>query len=117
MISKKDFITEVEKNFDFSVLSEGAQEYWTIYIKTDHKKDKPKFTDNGRLILGYLQKDNDNVTWRSSDIAEGLFISSRTVSGAIRKLVTDGYVEKVSTDPVVYALTENGKNVNLDEEN
>lgn len=116
MISKKDFITEVEQNFDFSVLSEEAQEYWAIF-KTDRKKDKPKFTDNGRLILGYLQKDNDNVTWRSSDIAEGLFISSRTVSGAIRKLVTDGYVEKVSTDPVVYALTENGKNVNLDEEN
>ena len=116
MISKKDFIAELEEKFDFKNLSDEAQEYWTVF-KTDRKKDKPKFTDNGRLILDYLQKDNDNVTWRSSDIAEGLFISSRTVSGAIRKLVTDGYVEKVSTDPVVYALTENGKNVNLNEEN
>ena len=37
-------------------------------------------------------------------------MTSRRVSGAIRKLVTDGYVEKVSQDPVIYALTEKGKN-------
>ena len=117
MISKKEFIKEIETTFDLTKLSAEAQEYWTVFT-TDKKKDKPKFTDNGKLILGFLQKDTvNNVTWRSSDIAEGLFVSSRTVSGAIRKLVTDGYVEKVSTDPVVYALTELGKTINIEEEN
>ena len=38
-------------------------------------------------------------------------VSSRTISGAIRKLVTDGYVEKVGQEPVIYALTEKGKNI------
>ena len=51
--------------------------------------------------------------WKARDIAEGLFISSRTVSGAMRKLVTDGFCEKVGADPVVYALTEKGKNYNI----
>jgi DNA-binding HxlR family transcriptional regulator len=35
------------------------------------------------------------------------------VSGAIRKLVTDGYVEKVGQDPVIYTLTELGKSVEI----
>ena len=51
--------------------------------------------------------------WKAKDIAEGLFISSRGVSGAMRKLVTDGYVEKVGQDPVIYSLTEKGKIVEI----
>ena len=51
------------------------------------------------MILKYMQEN-----------ADGLFISSRTVSGSIRKLVTDGYVEKIGQDPVIYTLTEKGKN-------
>ena len=50
---------------------------------------------------------------KAKDIGEGLFISSRAVSGAIRKLVTDGYVEKIGQEPVVYALTEKGKTVEI----
>jgi predicted transcriptional regulator len=52
--------------------------------------------------------------WKARDIAEGLFISSRGVSGALRKLVNDGFCEKVGQDPVVYALTEKGKNFVID---
>jgi Mn-dependent DtxR family transcriptional regulator len=36
------------------------------------------------------------------------------VSGAMRKLVTDGYVEKVGESPVIYMLTEKGKNITID---
>jgi hypothetical protein len=32
----------------------------------------------------------------------------------MRKLVTDGFVEKVGQDPVIYSITENGKNINID---
>ena len=47
------------------------------------------------------------------DIAEGLFISSKSISGAIRKLVTDNYVEKVGENPSVYSITEKGKNIEI----
>ena len=62
--------------------------------------------------------DNVQMYWEAfkgkNDSAEGLFVSSRTVSGAMLKLVTDGYVEKVGQEPVVYAITEKGKNITID---
>lgn len=83
------------------------------YIETLKGKheEKPLFTDNGKLILRYMQEHQDEEMWKAKDIGEGLFISSRTVSGGIRKLCTDGYVEKVGQNPVVYTLTDLGKNI------
>ena len=61
-------------------------------------------------------RENQNIPlMKARDIAEGMEISSKTVSGAIRKLVSDGYVEKVGQDPTVYTLTENGKNIEIGE--
>ena len=80
----------------------------------DTSKDKPILTDNGKLILDYMQKNLNTPALKARDIAEGLFISSRGVSGALRKLVNDGFCEKVSQDPVVYTLTEKGKNFVID---
>ena len=77
-------------------------------------EEKPILTDNGKLILGYLQNNPNMPAVKARDIAEGLFISSRTVSGAIRKLVTDGFVEKIGQDPVIYSITEKGKNFVID---
>ena len=31
----------------------------------------------------------------------------------MRKLVTDGFVEKIGQDPVMYSLTEKGKNIEI----
>lgn len=81
-----------------------------IEALTEPVEEKPALTDNGKLILGFLQKNASMTALKSRDIAEGLFISSRTVSGAIRKLVTDGFVEKIGQDPVIYSITEKGKN-------
>ena len=81
---------------------------------TDTTNDKPILTDNGKLILDYMQKNLETPMLKARDIAEGLFISSRGVSGALRKLVNDGFCEKVGQDPVVYALTEKGKNFVID---
>ena len=47
---------------------------------------------------------------KARDIAEDLFISSRGVSGVLRKLVNDGFVEKMGESPVIYSITEKGKN-------
>lgn len=77
-------------------------------------KQKPALTDNGKMVLQFLQNDNVNSTWRSKDVAEQLFVSSRTVSGAFRKLVTDGFCERIGKDPVLYTLTEKGKTFKID---
>ena len=76
--------------------------------------EKPLFTDNGKSILQYLQS-APTAMYKARDIAENMGVTSKGVSGAMRKLVTDGYVEKVGKDPVVYMITEKGKNVVFDE--
>jgi len=72
-------------------------------------------TDNGKVVLKYMQECGTPML-KARDIAEGLFISSRGVGGALRKLVTDGFCEKVGQDPVIYALTEKGKNYVIENE-
>jgi predicted transcriptional regulator len=94
-------------------MTEGVKAY--IEALKGNKTDKPVLTDNGKMILDYMQK-SDAPMFKSRDVAEGLFISSRAVSGAFRKLVNDGFCEKVGQDPVVYTLTEKGKNFKIEEE-
>ena len=55
-----------------------------------------------------------NNVFTSKEIAEGLFTSGRSISGSMRKLVNDEYVEKIGTNPVQYALTEKGMNYKFD---
>ena len=75
-------------------------------------KEKPEITDNGKLILGYMQTSGINAL-TSKRISEGILVSSRVVSGAMRKLVSDDYCEKIGTNPAVYVLTEKGKNYKI----
>ena len=51
------------------------------------------------------------------DVAEQMGISSRGASGTMRKLVNDGFCEKIGQDPVIYSLTEKGKNYVIEGEN
>ena len=114
MTKKDEFIKYVEDLIDGNhyEMSENVRLYWEAF-KGKVEEDKPLFTDNGKLILQYLQDNQSTPMWKAKDIAEGMFVSSRTVSGAMRKLVSDGYVEKVGQDPVIYSLTEKGKAVEI----
>ena len=112
MSKKQEFIEYVKERVDWTDASENVKIYWEAFISKE-EKEKPMFTDNGKLILQFLRDNPDTTTWKARDIAEGLFIASRTVSGAIRKLCTDGFVEKVSQDPVIYTITELGKTVEI----
>ena len=112
MSKKQEFIEYVKERVDWTDASENVKIYWEAFISKE-EKEKPMFTDNGKLILQFLRDNSDTTTWKARDIAEGLFITSRTVSGAIRKLCTDGFVEKVSQDPVIYTITELGKTVEI----
>ena len=116
-MSKKDeFIKYIEMAIEAypTPMNEEAKIYWEAF-KGKVEEDKPILTDNGKLILKYLQELPDNSSaMKAKDIAEGMFASSRTVSGAMRKLVSDGFVEKVGQDPVMYSLTEKGKNIKIE---
>lgn len=82
--------------------------------------DEPKaeMTEAGLKILTFFQEDEKSTGkrsgFKSSDIASNIGIASRNVSGSIRKLVTDGYIEKVEgTKPIVYLLTNKGINYKI----
>lgn len=120
MSKKQEFIKFVEEIMDAADvreenMPENVKLYWDVLVGSSLEIDKPLFTDNGKLIMKFLQDNQDTPMWKARDVAEGLFISSRAVSGAMRKLVSDGFVEKVGQDPVIYSLTEKGKNINIDE--
>ena len=118
MTKKEKFV-----NFIKQVLSENNLEnlyeidpdvatYWEAF-SSSKEENKPMFTDNGKLILQFLKDHQDVPMWKAKDVAEALLVSSRMVSGAMRKLVSDGYVEKVGQDPVIYSITEQGKNIEI----
>ena len=109
MSKKQKFIEWVTLNTNVDDMPEDVASYWNALILTKEKEKKP-FTDNGKMILQFLQN-AVGTHYTSKEIAEQITVSSRTVSGAMRKLVTDGYVEKVGADPVVYEITTKGKDV------
>ena len=86
--------------------------FWNIF-KTG--KSNGEITENGLKILQYMQENNEkyNNIFSAKNIGEGLFLSSRSVSGSMRKLVTDEYVYKIGNNPVCYSLTEQGKNIDI----
>lgn len=123
MTGKESFIEMVNNLIEDMDADEYAKynsaiEYFKIF-KNVKENAKPQFTENGKKILLFMQenKDSYNNIFKAKDIGEGLFTSSRVVSGALRKLVTDNYVEKIGENPTVYSLTEKGIEVTFCEEN
>jgi DNA-binding MarR family transcriptional regulator len=117
MSKKQKFIDAIEDAFfskvDINELDPDVVDYWNA-LKGASDTEKPMFTDNGKLVMEYLKGlPEGSPSMKAKDIAEALFVSSRTVSGAMRKLVTDGFVEKIGQDPVMYSITEKGKNIEL----
>ena len=89
-----------------------------LNILKEVKDEKPVLTENGKLILKYMRERPDVRCWKAKDLAEQMGISSRGASGTLRKLVNDGFCEKLGAEPVIYALTEKGKTfiIETDEE-
>lgn len=119
MSKKQEFIKYVKDLIDATSeypvpMNEDARLYWEAFCGTNDV-EKPMFTDNGKLILKWMQENTNDPMLRAKDIAEGLFINSRAVSGAMRKLVTDGFVEKMGENPTIYSITEKGKNIKIED--
>ena len=83
-------------------------------ILRDEKEEKPILTEKGAALLDFLQRNSDVKTWKAKDLAEAMGISSRGASGGLRKLVNDGFCEKLADNPSVYALTEKGKTYKIE---
>lgn len=108
-----DYVTKIMDELAAPEMSEEAQEYWDA-LRFKEEKEKPMFTDNGKLIMEYLKLLSDDApAMKSKDIADTLVVSSRTVSGSMRKLVSDGFVEKIGDSPVLYKITEKGKSIEI----
>ena len=101
-------LMEANPELTNQIMTEDIQAYLNI-LKED-KMEKEELTENGKIILNYLQLNQNVKLWKARDIAEQIGISSKGVSGAMRKLVNDGFCEKMGQNPIVYTITEKGKN-------
>lgn len=112
MTNKQAFVKTVAQILNESELSEQALAYWKDLKK--QAEASGKMTESGRNILECMQAgEADKFT--AKEIGDALQVSGRSVSGAIRKLIQDGLVEKVSQDPVAYGLTAAGKEYQFDD--
>ena len=90
------------------LMNDNVQGY--INVLLDGKEDKrPQFSENGLIIFNFMRETETGTAMPAKSIATEVGLTSRQVSGAARKLVTDGFLEKVSTNPVYYALSQKGK--------
>lgn len=113
MTAREAFINEVENLlFDsHKNLSDSAMKYFES-LKNAPSKEPKVITENGAIIVKFVQanKDTYNNIFTAKSLGEAVGLGSKVVSGAMRKLVTDGFFEKVGANPVSYSLTDKGAN-------
>lgn len=105
---KRIFIEAVENLFNSYPLAVPSE---ALEFFEDYKKGNSvakEMTDKGYNILLGLKEVNDWITAKA--LGERLDISGKSVSGTMRKLVTDGYAEKMAGNPASYRITEKGLN-------
>ena len=98
-------------------LDEDVEELRSFLAALDTKENnKLSFSEVGLQIFEYM-RDGHEKNNKAKDIAEGMGLPSKKISGAMRKLVSDGYVEKFGSNPVIYSLSEKGKNFDIENYN
>lgn len=108
-MTMQDFLKEIDTHRE--ILSDTAIEFLDELIEKNSSENL--LTDVGKKILITMMEKNEaylNV-FTAKQLGELLFMSARSVSGAMRKLVTEQYVVKSGTNPVTYNLTPEGKTV------
>ena len=93
MSKKETFMQEIMAAIDDGTLqlSDEAMNYFTS-LKTE--KPKTVITDNGKIVLKFLQEQNGEAV-AATKIGEAVGMTGRTVSGTMRKLISDGFVAKL----------------------
>ena len=114
-MSKKVFIETIEKLIESGELYlEDAAAVGFQSFKDSLEKGEPtsEISEAGARILQWMQENIDkyNNIVNAKIISEQMGLaSSRSASGAMRKLVEYGFVSKSGTNPVHYSLTEKGR--------
>lgn len=108
------YFAELQENFNSTPPEEVSVVLQILKNQSLSEKAKSLITEAGMKILEYMQNTDARMV-TASDIAQGMEVSSRKVTGAIRKLAADNFVEKFGQSPVKYSLTEQGKNFNIEE--
>ena len=108
-MTMKEFLNEVNNHRE--ILSNDAIAFLDELLEQNSIENL--LTEVGKKILISMAEKSEaylNV-FSAKQLGELLFMSARSVSGAMRKLVTEGYVIKSGTNPVTYSLTSEGKTV------
>ena len=115
MTAKENFIAEIENLLKKNTINEDAMNYFNEF-KNGTVKNSSVITEKGAMILRYLQNQpSTNYAFSAKMIAEALDLNTRSVSGAMKKLLNDGYVEKLtSVSPITYQITDAGMSFDLD---
>ena len=106
-------IEEFDKNLTKTMYGDQVRRYWNVLLNGE--ETGKKITENGQKILIFMQENEEvmNNIFTSKEIAEALFVSGRSISGSMRKLFGDGYINKEGNNPVKYSLTDLGRNLSL----
>lgn len=110
-MNMNDFLNEI--NLFRTQLSPEAQDFMDELIA---KGVKPVITIKGIAILNCMKENADtyNNVFKAKDLGDLLSMTPRSVSGSMKKLITEGFVEKIGTSPVCYTITDKGKSAQFD---
>ena len=122
MTDREAFVDYVNRTLETVMIEEfgkgteykdQVKRYWNVFLNGE--ETGKKITENGQKILIFMQENEEAMSniFTSKEIAEALFVSGRSVSGSMRKLLGDGYVDKEGNNPVKYSLTDLGRNLSL----
>lgn len=105
-MTMQEFLKEIDSHKEN--LSNEAIEFLNELIEKNSAENI--LTDTGKKILKtmYANRGAYLNIFSSKQLGELLFMSARSISGSMRKLVSEEYVEKTGTNPVIYKLTEKG---------
>lgn len=106
-MTMQEFLKEIDSHKE--ILSDEAVDFLKELMEKNSAENI--LTDTGKKILKSMFTNGEaylNV-FSSKQLGELLFMSARSVSGSMRKLVSEEYVEKAGSNPVTYKLTEKGK--------
>lgn len=108
-MTMKEFLSEIDTHRD--MLSEEAINFLDELITKNASENI--LTEVGRKILISMSNNKDTYlgVFSAKQLGELLFMSARSISGSMRKLVTEQYVEKVGQNPVTYKLTDLGESL------
>ncbi len=104
---KNVFIETVENLFNAYPMNVPAEalEFFEDY-KRGKSSNRKEITEKGIAIILALRENTEWITAKA--LGEIMDVSGRSVSGSMKKLVEDGYVDKRAGTPSAYKITEKG---------